>query len=64
MDFLNRGWIINDIVAKKQLDIFYVDYGNVARIDKRQACRTIPEIWDSLPNLYPFRIAGRLELLL
>ncbi|KAK3096800.1 hypothetical protein FSP39_003416 [Pinctada imbricata] len=52
-----RAWIISDPREGFKVDVFYVDYGNMARVNKGETSLTLPDAWELPVNLYPFRLA-------
>ncbi|XP_062575711.1 uncharacterized protein LOC134237599 [Saccostrea cucullata] len=52
-----RAWIIGEKSAQRQVDVFFVDYGNTESIDKRKTSLTTPYIWETKPILQPFVIS-------
>jgi hypothetical protein len=57
--FSCRCWI----VANRQestVEVFNVDYGNTAVVNKKDTSLTLPDIWDLQPAVRPFRATGKL----
>ncbi|XP_033729670.1 uncharacterized protein LOC117318851 [Pecten maximus] len=53
-----RGWITAERPGFK-VDVFFVDYGNTATMDKFKTSLTIPEVWEIKPMVRPFKIIGK-----
>ena len=52
-----RCWVVADR-GDFNIEVFNVDYGNTAIINKRDASLTVPHVWDLQPAVRPFKIKG------
>lgn len=43
----------------RSVNVFFVDYGNTATMDRRQTSLTTPYIWETKPILQPFAVSGQ-----
>lgn len=53
-----RGWIVGEKSDHRSVNVFFVDYGNTATMDRRHASLTTPYIWETKPILQPFAVSG------
>ncbi|XP_048733674.2 uncharacterized protein LOC125649880 isoform X2 [Ostrea edulis] len=52
-----RAWVIGEKANHQQVDVFFVDYGNISTVDRRKTSLTTPYIWETKPILQPFVIS-------
>lgn len=59
----HRGWIVGEKSDHRSVNVFFVDYGNTATMDRRHTSLTTPYIWETKPILQPFAVSGEAFIL-
>lgn len=57
-----RAWIVGEKTDFRQVNVFFVDYGNTSTLDRRMTSLTSPYIWETKPILQPFTISGNAQI--
>lgn len=57
-----RAWIVGEKTNFRQVNVFFVDYGNTSTLDRRMTSLTSPYIWETKPILQPFTISGNAQI--